>query len=487
MTHPPLAPVFTAPPAQAPGLCVAGHLLAAHPAEWPCWAATFPHLVGTLPQDRPQQPQQQPQQGLAHVGEVVQAVAQQLGATPVHVPPQAFDLGAVAAQALEQQAPPAAQPVAEVPQLATLEADLDKLLDRAGDRWRRPLIKPRLDELDAYNAAVLERNEKIKAGTPPTELPPEPKAPTAKRYTRSSTLGKVLEEQSALGKWQQRMTLTGAALKPHIMLNVSQNLGDKDRLNALAEEAFVASGANDRREAGTGLHKLTENYDRGLDLGHFPPQYLTDLEAYKRVTAGWVYTDIEVFVVNDQLETAGTFDRLRLVLPPKRSRRKPKLRIVDLKTGASADFGQLGWAVQLAVYATGERYDAVTGERRPLGVVLEGPHAGEYEVDLDVAEVVHLPLGEGRAQVYEVDIRSGRTAAGLAKSVKALRNDARKWVTPASHTAEPYEPDLSDLIAAAPSVEALTALWGARSSEFTPELVQLAGARHTVLAGQVAS
>jgi len=82
--------------------------------------------------------------------------------------------------------------------------------------------------------------------------------------------------------------------------------------------------------------------------------------------------------------------------------------------------------VQLAVYATGERYDAVTGERRPLGVVLEGPHAGEYEVDLDVAEVVHLPLGEGRAQVYEVDIRSGRTAAGLAKSVKALRNDARK-------------------------------------------------------------
>ena len=300
-------------------------------------------------------------------------------------------------------------------------------------------------------------------------------------YTRASTLGKALEEQSALAAWKQRMTLIGVTLAPHLAMSAAAHREDasaagKAKLNDLCEQAMQAAQAGARAEIGTALHKLLETVDAGRDPGPFPAEYHADVEAYRIATAGFRWLGAEQFVVCDQLQAAGTFDRTRIVPPKPRSRAKPTVRVVDIKTGASVDYAWLSIAVQLAVYAHGERYDAGTGERTPLGL---DPATGEvYDVDLRVAEVVWLPAGEGRAQVIEVDIASGWTAAGLATGVRKLRKEAKSWASAAA----PAEPTLEQLVESAPSVEALTALWQSHGAGFTDELTQLATARYALLA-----
>lgn len=298
-------------------------------------------------------------------------------------------------------------------------------------------------------------------------------------YTRASTLGKVLEEQSQLAKWLQRMTLIGATLKPELVMAAAAARDDRNKMNDLCEQAAEAAGSTARRELGTALHAVTQAVDEGRDPGPFPAQYHGDVTAYRMATGDWVYPrgGIERFVVCDQLKAAGTFDRLRVVPPKGRSRAKPKLRVVDLKTGSSVAYAWLSIAVQLAIYANGEGYDPATGARTPLGL---DPATGEVlEVDTKVAEVVWLPAGEGRCEVYEVDISAGWSAAQIAVSVKALRSAAKKWATPAGKG----EPTLADLVTGAPSVEALGQLWETRHAEFTPEVGELATARYNALVG----
>ncbi len=65
-------------------------------------------------------------------------------------------------------------------------------------------------------------------------------------------------------------------------------------------------------------------------------------------------------------------------------------------TGKGAiTYGQGAIAAQLAIYSRGVIYHADTGDREPV------------TVDQDVAIVVHLPAGEGRCSLFEVDIAAG--------------------------------------------------------------------------------
>ena len=284
-------------------------------------------------------------------------------------------------------------------------------------------------------------------------------------YTRASSLGKVLEDQAALTSWKQRMTLVGASLADHIMVSVAahrENLdANKTKLNQLAQQALDAAQAHGRAEIGTALHRLTQTLDEGRDPGPYPAQFVGDVGAYLKRTAGWVYAGMEKFVVCDDLQVAGSFDRLRVM--PDGSR-----RIVDLKTGSSVDYSGLSIAVQLAIYAHGHLYDPTTGERTPL-----------TGVDQARADVVHLPVGGARCDVRPVDIAKGWEAAHLAIKAKAMRADARHWIAPAE---QPDHAGLADLIGAAATPGHLTALWKAFGSDFTPDLLKLAAARHALLA-----
>ena len=251
------------------------------------------------------------------------------------------------------------------------------------DRWGRPLI-----------------------------VPPEGGEPIA--YTRVSTMAKALDDLSNLMAWKQRKTAEGLLRRPDLMTRLSGVIAKgnpdtdwqaKKYLNNICEEAMEAAGASTGRTAGTGFHDLTEAIDKGDE-----PLFVSDadrvrLDAYREATAHIEWLDIELFVVNDEIRCAGTFDRLG---------RLPDGRVVvaDLKSGKSEADYPLATAMQIATYANGHRYDPETGARSPL-------HA-----DLDLTEglLIHLPPSGG-CRVLPLSLTLGWEAAQIAHYVHAIR----KW------------------------------------------------------------
>ena len=116
-------------------------------------------------------------------------------------------------------------------------------------------------------------------------------------------------------------------------------------------------------------------------------------------------------MVCDTLEMAGTADRI--VRDPDGHH-----RILDLKTGATVDYGALGWAAQLAAYAHGVLYDAERAERLPTPAL-----------DRSVGYICHLPAGTGVCALYEIDLVAGHRAAVLANEIRSVRRESRRWIT----------------------------------------------------------
>jgi hypothetical protein len=248
----------------------------------------------------------------------------------------------------------------------------------------------------------------------PLIIPPGGGEPVA--YTRVSTFASALDDKSSLADWTSAMTLIGAA-KDETLVRGARGLNyqrDKSRVRELVEQAKVLGGANNARDEGTTLHGLTEKLDAGHELPDLDAQTIADLDAYRRITAGLTPVLSETFVVNDELQVAGTFDRLLDIsadkaLPPWLHGRRV---IGDLKTGG-VDYKIGSFALQLACYARGQLYDPVTGQRTPLGA------------DESIGLVVHLPQRTGRAAIYAIDLTRGYAAAGLARAVREWRTTAR--------------------------------------------------------------
>lgn len=250
------------------------------------------------------------------------------------------------------------------------------------DRWGRPLI------------------------TPPAGGKP-------KAYTRASTLAKALDNGNALTKWKQRMTAKGLTIRPDLLaLTRTVELDDRAKLDDICEQALVAAGGESRANIGTALHALSEEVDRGL-WPTTDPELNADLVAYKQAIddAGLKAAAIEGFVVCDQLEVAGTFDRI-WTLPDGRQ------MIGDLKTGDSAATYGLGAVqIQCAVYANGTPYDPDRGRALPLS---------EYGVSLTEALLVHLPAGTATCNIYVLNLETGWADAQLASTVHRRTAALRK-------------------------------------------------------------
>lgn len=235
-------------------------------------------------------------------------------------------------------------------------------------------------------------------------------------YTRASTLAKALDDQSNLMAWKQRVTAVGLArrddLRTRLAGIIASNPDDpvggagKRDLTRLCAEAAEAGGASTAASAGTGIHELTEAVDRGTD----PGDLLVDeamarrLRQYQAAMVGYEVLDIETFVVNDAVKAAGTFDRL--VRCP-----DGRVRVADLKTGAHDANYPLGVATQIAIYATGLRYDPTTGQRSPL----------HPDLDTSTGLLIHLPQKADGCDVYRLDLEAGWRAARLAAEVREVR------------------------------------------------------------------
>lgn len=302
-----------------------------------------------------------------------------------------------------------------------------------------------------------------------------------KGYTRCTTFVDALDDKATLTAWKQRMTAQGLAHRPDILAAVKA-VADPDskegrsELNRLCEQALEAAGASAKATIGTTLHGICERWERGEDVTNLVPDgQESTIAAYQEaITAHRLQAvQIETFGVEDNLQVAGTWDRIF---------RTPggETVIGDLKTGSSLAFGVGKFAMQLAVYAHCVQYDPDTATRTPL------PGVSQQR-----ALLIHLPEGQGRCDLYWLDIARGWEAVELAWRVRQHRRVKRdQWLTPytggttaalAAGTTSEASAALHAAIAAAPTVQALEALWAAHQGTWTPEHTEAARARKTTL------
>ena len=234
-------------------------------------------------------------------------------------------------------------------------------------------------------------------------------------YTRATTVAKTLDDESNLKTWAQRMTALGLAGRPDLVaLVAATDPEDKKTLNNICERAAEAGGATVRRDLGTALHKMIE--DSWFDPTYVAPApYDADVRAVHAALAAAGFSVAagmtERMIVNDAHQIAGMFDCLL------RSGDESELVMADIKTGSSVDFGALGWATQLAIYANadalyrqGTAADGSADVREPMP-----------EINKSTGVIIHVQPGSGVCDLHWLDLEAGAEALELAMEVRRLR------------------------------------------------------------------
>jgi hypothetical protein len=250
------------------------------------------------------------------------------------------------------------------------------------DRWGRPLIDP-----------------------------PGGGKPTA--YTRVSTLSKTLDDKTALSKWMCRMTAVGLSERPDLISLVAASRDNKKVLGDAVEQAMKTARSEAAANIGTTLHKLTEDYDNNTyDPTFVTPEMQNDVIAYATAMEPLQINAMEVFVVIDELQAAGTFDRI-VTLPDGRK------MVADIKTGQHEPNYPHGATTQIALYAHGTPYHPETGRTQSLA---------ELGVSQTEGLLIHLPAGQAQCDLYILDLEIGWALATVASRVRAMQKS--KPITP---------------------------------------------------------
>jgi hypothetical protein len=299
------------------------------------------------------------------------------------------------------------------------------------DRWGRPMIMP-------------------------------PKGTKRVAYRRATTFVGCLDDTNGLRKWMSRQVAFGMGQRKDLVLAAAAaDPSDKKKIGEIADKAAEhAKGvAGDAAETGTALHSLTERIDRGLPLGVVPSEYQADIEAYRAATASIEYVGIETFRVHDDWKVAGTADRIGII--------NGRPTIMDIKTG-SIDYPHK-MAMQLAMYARSVPYDIATDKRI----------TDAEPIDLNHGIIIHLPAGQGRCDLYEIDIAVGWGACLIARQVWDWRGskDITRLI---DVTAPPPTPATwESLILNAENVDRLREVWrrAKECGQLTAELRELASAK----------
>jgi hypothetical protein len=276
---------------------------------------------------------------------------------------------------------------------------------------------------------------------------PDPITGKYRYYSRASKMGKILADTYHLDRWNERMIMKGAGLRPDLVaLAASLDVtDDKEELQSLADSAKEAAGSKVGANMGTALHKHCERLDGGEDMSKVPMTLGTRnaLDVYRQTMAeyGFVIDPalMERIVLNKKLDIMGRLDRVLM---------DPEFwdlpRIGDLKTQKTMDFGALEIAVQLSIYANAEwmwNFDTKSWEEFP-------------QMDIEYAHVMHLPVGKNLCEMFRVDIANGWRCAKLAMNVRRSRNVGRGLVTKM-----PNDREFRLAIKAAETVDDLSMVW----------------------------
>lgn len=187
-------------------------------------------------------------------------------------------------------------------------------------------------------------------------------------YIRASKYGKRIEDYYALHRWDERNIVWGMSRGHHLVvkaaaLTVQTGKDNVAALQDVAERAKIIAGADSGAITGTGLHKLSQRRDAQEDLSWLDPTTLGCLDAYEALLAPFEVLAAETFVVCDELEGAGSFDRaIRLVRdivwPDGVIWPAGMIVIIDVKTGkvTSMSYWACDFSCQQLIYASGEPY-----------------------------------------------------------------------------------------------------------------------------------
>jgi hypothetical protein len=304
----------------------------------------------------------------------------------------------------------------------------------ARDRWSRPLIE-----------------------TPSGAI---------KAYTRSSTLGKALDEGSGLANWKAQQAVIGVASRKELVLAANAHRHDKKKIAEIVEQGMEAAGSSAAATTGTALHDLCDQYDHG-EKPYVPEEFAPDVQAYLDATASLETVVAEEFAVCDELEVGGTPDRIYRLLAPLVDAvgtvlvEAGGLIVGDIKTGKTLDFGHLTYSVQKAVYARSKRYSLAAGRTRSYGRMGEIPVGDRTDwvpgeqVNTEWGVIVHVPAGKGRATLHPVNLAVGWELAQLSATVREWRKRKDIIGTPVQLTE-----DFHVTAKTAGSVEELKAAYG---------------------------
>ncbi len=265
--------------------------------------------------------------------------------------------------------------------------------------------------------------------------------PTA--FTRMSTFAKTFADTYKLNQWGLRMAIKGVTLDPGLYAMVASTpLEDRNSLNRLAERAKDIAGAKTSASLGTAVHAFTEQRDRGEQVT-VPAQWRPDVDAYVAALAEAqlevVGDMIERIIVVDRYNVAGRWDRVLRTLVDRTVTfpgRDPivvpagSLLVGDLKTGRDLEYGWGEIVIQLAGYNHASHlFDTDTRK------YVEPPKLWQ-----DTAVVMHLPVGQGKCTIYDIDTAAGWEDMELCQIVRARRNRKGLAVAAGVVTALPGDP-----------------------------------------------
>lgn len=234
-------------------------------------------------------------------------------------------------------------------------------------------------------------------------------------YARVSTVAGACDDSGGLITWSRTLAAIGVATDRGLLARLAALASthaepyysdDKRAAIDLAEAAFRAGGGETAANVGTAIHAFTEQIDRGEPLTFVPDDLIPPLRAYEKRMQAVEVLGMEIDVVNDDLQVAGTLDRL-LRLPDGR------VVVADIKSGANDVKYPLKVQTQVALYASCKRYDQATGARTPL----------HPDLDTTLGVLIHVPAKADPAtcELYPLDLVAGMESALLGLQVRSAR------------------------------------------------------------------
>lgn len=272
-------------------------------------------------------------------------------------------------------------------------------------------------------------------------------------WMRATTFAKLAADTFSLTRYNERLTLLGATLRPDVvaLAHGKHVKRDNKELNRLVTEVKETAGAKVAANIGTAVHSFTEQVDAGVMKPEevpvsYIPHVVNYLEELKRNGLSVVPGLIERTTLVDEWGKVivGTFDRVLYHRP------SGTYLIGDLKTGETLDWGKMEIAVQLSLYAHGINahgvFDWNTGTWRRTDADEDLPR---INVRTDFGVVMHLPIqgpNAGVCTMRRVNLAAGWDAAATSASVDTSRKRDDYMDADFSLPAAPYVPETPSVL-----------------------------------------